>query len=83
MKREANSNGGTPEAMALHPAVAPASVVVALMNAGQEVMWGEFERDVIQAAVERLWQPSAYVGSFGDLTSPAVSAYVSHWERAP
>jgi REP element-mobilizing transposase RayT len=68
-------------ALTLHPAVVPASVVAALMNAGQEIMWRQFERDVIQAGVERLWQPSAYVGSFGDLTSPAVSAYVSQWER--
>jgi REP element-mobilizing transposase RayT len=44
-------------------------------------MWRQFERDVIQAGVERLWQPSAYVGSFGDLTSLAVSAYISQWER--
>jgi REP element-mobilizing transposase RayT len=65
----------------LHPAIAPASVVVALMNAGQEIMWTQFEQDVIQARVERLWQPSAYVGSFGDMTSAAVSAYVSRWER--
>jgi REP element-mobilizing transposase RayT len=68
-------------ALTLHPAVAPASVVVALMNAGQEIMWRQFERDVIQANVPRLWQPSAYLGSFGDLASPAISSYVSEWER--
>ena len=68
-------------ALTLHPAVAPASVVAALMNAGQEIMWRQFEQDVIQAGVERLWQPSGYVGAFGDLTSPAVSVYVSQWER--
>jgi REP element-mobilizing transposase RayT len=68
-------------ALTVHPAVAPANVVVAMMNAGQEIMWEQFERDVIQAGVERLWQPSAYIGSSGDLTSPAVSAYVSQWER--
>ena len=54
----------------------------ALMNAGQEVMWNQFDRDVILAGVERLWQPSAYVGSFGELTSNAISAYVARWERA-
>jgi REP element-mobilizing transposase RayT len=70
-------------AVTLHPAVDPASIVVALMNAGQEVLWSGFDRDVIQAGVERLWQPSAYVGSFGDLTSNAISAYVARWERDP
>jgi REP element-mobilizing transposase RayT len=68
-------------AVTLHPAVDPASVVAALMNAGQEVRWRQVDRDVIQAGVERLWQPSAYVGSFGDLTSNAISAYVARWER--
>ena len=68
-------------AVMLHPAVDPAAVVVALMNAGQEVLWSQFDRDVIQAGAQRLWQPSAYVGSFGDLTSNAISAYVARWER--
>lgn len=67
-------------AVTLHPSVDPASAVVALMNAGQEVMWHQFDRDVIQASVERLWQPSAYLGSFGDLASNAISAYVARWE---
>lgn len=67
-------------AVTLHPAVDPASVVAALMNSAQEVLWSRFERDVIQAGAERLWQPSAYIGSFGDLTSNAISAYVDKWE---
>ena len=68
-------------AVTLHPAVEPASVVVGLMNAGQEAMWHRFDRDVIQAGIERLWQPSAYIGSFGELTSNAISSYVGRWER--
>lgn len=68
-------------AVTLHPAIDPASVVVALMNAAQEILWSQFDRDVIQAGVERFWQPSAYVGSFGDLTSNAISAYVARWEQ--
>lgn len=70
-------------ALTLHPAVAPANVVAALMNAAQEIIWSRFEQDVIRAGAERLWQPSAYIGSFGELTSPAISAYVSRWERGP
>jgi putative transposase len=68
-------------AVQLHPAVSPAQAVVALMNDAQELMWSEFEETVIRAKVERLWQPSAYVGSFGDLTSSAVSAYVRRWDE--
>jgi putative transposase len=70
-------------AVTLHPAMDPATAVVGLMNAGQEILWNQFDRDVIQAGAERLWQTSAYLGSFGDLTSNAISAYVARWEREP
>jgi REP element-mobilizing transposase RayT len=68
-------------ALSVHPSVAPTVVITALMNAAQETMWRQFDREVIQAGVERLWQPSAYVGSFGDLSSNAMSAYVKRWEE--
>jgi hypothetical protein len=35
---------------------------------------------VIPARVERLWQPSAYIGSYGDLESIKIAAYVRKWE---
>jgi REP element-mobilizing transposase RayT len=68
-------------AVTLHPTVDLASAVVALMNAGQEIMWNRFDHDVIRAGVERLWQPSAYIGSFGELTSNAISVYIARWDR--
>lgn len=68
-------------ALTMHPAATPAGVITGLMNAAQETMWREFDRAVIQAGVERLWQPSAYVGSFGDLTSNAIGTYVRQWEE--
>ncbi len=67
-------------ALTIHPTAVPAAVIATLMNAAQATMWRQFDRAVIQAGVERLWQPSAYVGSFGDLTSNAVGAYVRQWE---
>ena len=60
-------------AVSLHPKNSPAEVVVALMNVAQDKMWNCFESEVIKASVDRLWQASAYVGSFGSLTSNAVS----------
>jgi REP element-mobilizing transposase RayT len=69
-------------AVTLHPAVSPDSVVLALMNASQDLMVRQFELDVIRANVERLWQPSAYIGSFGDLTSNAISGYIRNWEAS-
>jgi len=55
-------------ALRAHPAESPADLVVALMNAAQQVM----SKQLIAAELERLWQPSAYLGSYGDLASPQI-----------
>jgi len=68
-------------AIALHPNASPAGTLIPMMNAAQQLMWERFDATVVKAGVERLWQPSAYIGSFGDLTSNAISAYVRQWER--
>ena len=67
-------------AVRTHPSLSPAEVVVALMNASQELMWKDFANLVIRGARERLWQPSAYIGSYGDLESAKIAAYVRKWE---
>jgi hypothetical protein len=46
------------------------------MNSAQEVVSGS----LVAARVERLWQPSAYIGSYGDLASPQIRKYLEHWE---
>jgi REP element-mobilizing transposase RayT len=66
-------------AVRVHPTIAPASLVVELMNAAQRIMWRDFMADVIQARVERLWQPAAYIGSFGELATPQLEAYLRRW----
>ena len=68
-------------AVSVHPTASQANVVLALMNASQERMWLDFETVVIKGRVNRLWQPSAYIGSFGELSSNAVSAYLNRWSR--
>ena len=68
-------------AVRFHPRVSPAAVVVALMNAAQERMWNDFPEAAIRAGVQRLWQPSAYLGTFGELQSAKIAAYVRRWER--
>lgn len=68
-------------AVSVHPMTSPANVVLALMNAAQETMWRDFETVGIKAQINRLWQPSAYIGSFGQLSSNAVSAYLNRWSR--
>jgi REP element-mobilizing transposase RayT len=66
----------------VHLSVAPAPLVAVLMNAGQAVIWRQFAADAIQARVERLWQPSAYVGSYGDRATPQIAAYLRRWRES-
>ncbi len=68
-------------AVRLHPVIAPGRIVLSLMNIAQELMWEQFSNEIIKAKISRLWQPGAYIGSFGDLNSVAVSAYVKCWDR--
>ena len=68
-------------AAALHPTIAPAEFILSMMNTAQEFMMTRFESEMFRAKISRLWQPSAYVGSFGELSSPAISAYVKRWSE--
>jgi REP element-mobilizing transposase RayT len=66
-------------AVCTHPSLSPGQLVVALMNAAQRTLGAGFADALIQAGVERLWQPSAYVGSFGDLATGQVQRYLRTW----
>jgi REP element-mobilizing transposase RayT len=59
-------------AVRMHPAESPADVVIALMNAAQDCV----QDRLIVAGVDRLWEPSAYVGSYGEFTSPQIRKYI-------
>jgi len=65
-------------ALRLHPAVSPAETIVDLMNVSQEFM----KRELVTVGIDRLWQPSAYIGSYGDLASPQIRKYIENWEYA-
>jgi putative transposase len=69
-------------ALRTHPAQSPAGLAVLLMNAAQELMWREFSNNILRAGVERLWQASAYIGSYGELASPQIRQYIRNWEAA-
>jgi REP element-mobilizing transposase RayT len=66
-------------AVRVHPAVAPDGLVVRLLNVAQEVIWAHFAGAAIQAGIPRLWQPSAYIGSFGDLATAKIQRYLQNW----
>lgn len=63
-------------ALRLHPAVSPAETLVGLMNASQELM----KRELVSSGLNRLWQSSAYVGSYGELASPQIRKYIEDWK---
>lgn len=62
-------------AIRVHPSVSPVEVVVGLMNAAQEVI----QNEMIQVGLDRLWQRSAYIGSYGDLATAQVRKYIDNW----
>jgi REP element-mobilizing transposase RayT len=62
-------------ALRSHPSVSPANIAAGLMNSAQQVM----EREMIQAGVNRLWMNSAYVGSYGDLSSAQIRKFIERW----
>src|SRR5438132_1721672 len=62
-------------ALRMHPELSPAEVVAALMNSARQVM----ERELVVARLDRLWQPSAYVGGYGDLASPQIRKDIENW----
>lgn len=68
-------------AIRIHPKVSPTRLVLNMLNAAQELLFEEFAEPVIRAGIDRLWQPSAYVGSYGNSESAAIAAYVRRWER--
>lgn len=63
-------------ALRTHPSVTPANLTVELMNAAQKVVFEHFPEAVVHSRLERLWQPSAYIGSYGNLASPQISKYI-------
>jgi REP element-mobilizing transposase RayT len=64
-------------ALRSHPSVSPANIAAGLMNSAQQVT----ERELIEAGVNRLWMNSAYVGSYGDLSSAQIRKFIKGWRE--
>jgi REP element-mobilizing transposase RayT len=60
-----------------HPAVSPVAIVLGLMNSAQEALSNE----LIGAGLDRLWQTTVYVGSYGSLAGAQVRKYIENWEQ--
>ena len=66
-------------AVRAHPAASPADLAVIFMNVSQQVMFEHFCDVIINARLERLWQLSAYIGSYGSLATPQIRKYMQNW----
>jgi len=64
-------------ALTCHPSVAPSQIILAFMNSAQAIMANE----MVRAGVERLWECTVYVGSFGNLSSPQIRKYIDNWKK--
>jgi REP element-mobilizing transposase RayT len=68
-------------AVQVHAAVVLDQLIVTLMRVAQEILWERFPEEVVRAGIEQLWQPSAYVGSFGDLATPQIQGFLRRWSE--
>ena len=66
-------------AVRFHPTVQPAELIPRLLNCAEVLMHTEFPEDLIRGGVHRLWQPSAYLGAYGDVNSKRIRAYIDAW----
>ena len=62
-----------------HPSIAPADVVLELLNLSQKLIFESFDALVIATGNRRVWKPSAYVGTYGDVSNRQVQAYLRNW----
>ena len=64
-----------------HPSVMPADVVLEFLNSSQELVFESFDGLLIATGNRRVWKPSAYVGTYGDLSNRQVQTYLRNWRR--
>jgi REP element-mobilizing transposase RayT len=62
-----------------HPTVVPGKLVVQLLNISQDVLRDDFEHLIVRTGNPRVWKPSAYVGTFGDMANALIQAYLRRW----
>lgn len=58
------------------PKISVEQVVLALMNNGQYFLAKNYPFALVEAKIDQLWQPSAYVGTCGELTTALLKAFL-------
>jgi putative transposase len=59
------------------PKLSIATCVLALMNSGEHFIYKNFPRSPAEEGINQLWQPSAYVGTCGEVSTALVKAWLS------
>jgi putative transposase len=59
------------------PKISIENCVLALMNNGQHWFGKHYPQLLVEAGVSQLWQPSAYIGTTGKVTTALVKAFLS------
>ena len=59
------------------PKISIEQVALSLMNNGQYFVAKHFPLAIVEAKIDQLWQPSAYVGTCGELTTALLKAFLS------
>ena len=58
------------------PKISVEQVALSLMNNGQYFVAKHFPRTLVEAKIDQLWQPSAYAGTCGELTTELLKAFL-------
>jgi REP-associated tyrosine transposase len=58
------------------PKISVEQVALSLMNNGQHFVAKHFPLTLVEAKIDQLWQPSAYVGTCGELTTALLKAFL-------
>jgi REP element-mobilizing transposase RayT len=58
------------------PKISIEQVTISLMNNAQHFMAKHFPVRLVEAKIDQLWQPSAYVGTCGELTTALLKAFL-------
>lgn len=59
------------------PKISIEDCAFALINNGQDFVGRRFPQLLVQAGIQQLWQPSAYAGTCGEMTTALVKAFLS------
>lgn len=65
----------------VHPTEVPAQLALRLMNSSQDLIARKYPYLLIEAKVPRMWKPSAYLGTYGDIRKSHVRNYLLNWAR--